>query len=153
MQDKLSSQSDFEPAPLEFRNHGDYDAQTGTAGRLAVQIAGHMGAGRIVATGRNAKMLGEGSVLGADLTIPIGEAGDCFEEALKREFDGEGIGVVLDYRWGPSAERIVIAGTKAGKAAVPIRFVQIGSMSAPDISLPSAALRSSALTLMGSDRR
>jgi hypothetical protein len=33
---------------------------------------------------------------------------------------------------------------------VPIRFVQVGSMSAPNITLPSAALRSSAITLMGS---
>ncbi len=33
---------------------------------------------------------------------------------------------------------------------VPIRFVQIGSVSAPNITLPSAALRSSAITLMGS---
>jgi hypothetical protein len=51
---------------------------------------------------------------------------------------------------GQSAERIIIAGAKAGKDAVPIRFVHIGSVSAPNITLPSAALRSSAITLMGS---
>jgi len=33
---------------------------------------------------------------------------------------------------------------------VPIRFVHVGSVSAPDITLPSAALRSSAIELMGS---
>ena len=33
---------------------------------------------------------------------------------------------------------------------MPIRFVQIGSVSGPDITLPSAVLRSSAIELMGS---
>lgn len=36
------------------------------------------------------------------------------------------------------------------KAAVPIRFVQVGSASAANITLPSAVLRSSAIQLMGS---
>jgi NADPH:quinone reductase-like Zn-dependent oxidoreductase len=123
---------------------------TGTAGRLAVQIAKYMGARKVVATGRNAEALKALSALGADVTIPLGDAGDGFEDALKEQFGGDGIDVVLDYLWGPSAERIIIAGAKAGKDAVPIRFVHIGSVSAPNITLPSAALRSSAITLMGS---
>jgi NADPH:quinone reductase-like Zn-dependent oxidoreductase len=123
---------------------------TGTAGRLAVQIAKYMGARKVVATGRNAEALKALPVLGADVTIPLGDVGEAFEETLKEQFGGDGIDVVLDYLWGPSAERIIIAGAKAGKDAVPIRFVQIGSMSAPNITLPSAALRSSAITLMGS---
>jgi NADPH:quinone reductase-like Zn-dependent oxidoreductase len=122
---------------------------TGTAGRLAVQIAKYMGARRVVATGRNLDALKVLSRLGADMTIPLGDGGDVFEAALKEQFGG-GIDVVLDYLWGQSAERILIAGAKAGKDAVPIRFVQIGSVSAPTITLPSAALRSSAITLMGS---
>jgi mannitol-specific phosphotransferase system IIBC component len=44
----------------------------------------------------------------------------------------------------------MIAGTKAGKEAVPIRFVHIGAVSGRNIMLPSAALRSSAIQLMGS---
>jgi NADPH:quinone reductase-like Zn-dependent oxidoreductase len=123
---------------------------TGTAGRLAIQIAKHMGARKVVATGRNAEALKELSGLGADVTIAIGDVGDLFEDALKEQFGGDGIEVVLDYLWGQSAERIIVAGAKAGKEAVPIRFVQIGSMSASDITLPSAALRSSAIVLMGS---
>jgi NADPH:quinone reductase-like Zn-dependent oxidoreductase len=123
---------------------------TGTAGRLAVQIAKHMGARKVVATGRNVEALRALSTLGADVTIPLGDGGDAFEDALKEQFGGDGIDVVLDYLWGQSAERIIVAGAKAGKDAVPIRFVHIGSVSAPNISLPSAALRSSAITLMGS---
>src|SRR5580658_4087664 len=123
---------------------------TGTAGRLAVQIAKHMGARKVVATGRNVEALRALSTLGADVTIPLGDGGDAFEDALKEQFGGVGIDVVLDYLWGQSAERIIVAGAKAGKDAVPIRFVHIGSVSAPNITLPSAALRSSAITLMGS---
>ena len=123
---------------------------TGTAGRLAVQIAKYMGAKKVVATGRNLGTLKALSVLGADVTIPLGDGGDAFEDALKEQFGGEGIDVVLDYLWGQSAERIIIAGAKAGRDAVPIRFVHIGSVSAPNITLPSAALRASAITLMGS---
>jgi NADPH:quinone reductase-like Zn-dependent oxidoreductase len=123
---------------------------TGTAGRLAVRIAKYMGARKVVATGRNAEALKALSVLGADVTIPLGEGGDAFEDALKEQFGGDAVDVVLDYLWGASAERIIIAGAKAGKDAVPIRFVHIGSVSAPTITLPSAALRSSAIALMGS---
>jgi len=122
---------------------------TGTAGRLAVQISKYMGAKKVVATGRNAEALKTLLALGADVTIPLGDGGDLFEDALKEQFGG-GIDVVLDYLWGPSAERILSAGAKAGKDAVPLRFVHIGSVSAQDITLPSAALRSSAITLMGS---
>ncbi len=84
------------------------------------------------------------------MVIPIGDAGDAFEDALKEQFGGDGIDMVLDYLYGPSAERILIAGAKAGKEAVPIRFVQIGSISASTITLPAAALRSSSIVMMGS---
>jgi len=122
---------------------------TGTAGRLAVQIAKYMGAKKVVATGRNAGALRTLAGLGADVRIPLGDGGDVFEDALKEQFNN-GIDVVLDYLWGQSAERVIIAGAKAGKEAIPIRFVHIGSVSASDITVQSAALRSSAITLMGS---
>jgi NADPH:quinone reductase-like Zn-dependent oxidoreductase len=123
---------------------------TGTAGRLAVEISKYMGAKRVVATGRNTESLKALAALGADVTIPLGDAGEAFEDALKEQFGGDGIDIVLDYLWGQSAQGIIFAGAKAGKDAVPIRFVHIGSLSAPEITLPSAALRSSAITLMGS---
>ena len=56
--------------------------------------------------------------------------------------------MVLDYLWGRSAERLLIAPAKAAKAA-PIRFVQIGSVSGETIALPSAVLRSAPIALMG----
>ena len=122
---------------------------TGTAGRLAVQIAKHLGAGRVIATGRNADALKSVAALGADVTIPLVDGETALEDRFEAEF-AQGVDVVIDYLWGKSAERLLIAGAKAGKEAQPIRFVQIGSVSGPDITLPSAALRSSAIMLMGS---
>jgi NADPH:quinone reductase-like Zn-dependent oxidoreductase len=122
---------------------------TGTAGRLAVQIAKHLGAKKVIATGRNADALASVAALGADVTIPLVEDAAALEARLKEHF-AEGVDVVIDYLWGKSAECILIAGAKAGPEAVPIRFVQVGSSSGADIALPSAVLRSSAIELMGS---
>ena len=90
------------------------------------------------------------AALGADVTIPLVEDDAALEERASRRSSPAGVDVVIDYLWGRSAERLLIAGAKAGTDAVPIRFVQIGSVSGPDITLPSAALRSSAIELMGS---
>lgn len=122
---------------------------TGAAGRLAVQIAKHLGAKKVIATGRNAEALQELTSLGADITIPLVEDEAALETSFREQF-AQGVDVVIDYLWGRSAERLLIAGAKAGADAVPIRFVQIGSVSGPDITLPSAVLRSSAIKLMGS---
>jgi hypothetical protein len=60
-----------------------------------------------------------GSVCSADDDLKQGA--DAFEDALKQQFGG--VDVVLDYLWGPSAERIIIAGAKAGKDALRKTFV------------------------------
>ena len=122
---------------------------TGMAGRLAIQIARRLGAGKVIATGRNVEALKSVASLGAETTIPLVDDEAALEERFKAEF-ARGIDVVVDYLWGKSAERMLVAGAKAGRDAVPIRFVQIGALSGPDIVLPSAALRSSAIVLMGS---
>jgi hypothetical protein len=36
-----------------------------------------------------------------------------FEDALRGQFGGDGIDVVLDYLWGQSPERIIIAWAKS----------------------------------------
>jgi NADPH:quinone reductase-like Zn-dependent oxidoreductase len=122
---------------------------TGTSGRLAVQIAKYLGAKKVIATGRNADALRSLAALGADVTIPLAGSDTELEQKFKQQF-AEGVDVVIDYLWGNSAERLLIAAAKAGAEGVPIRFVQIGAMSGADITLPSAVLRSSAIELMGS---
>jgi NADPH:quinone reductase-like Zn-dependent oxidoreductase len=122
---------------------------TGASGRLAVQIAKHLGAGKVIATGRNLEALKSVAALGADVTIPLVDDDAAVEVGFGHEF-AQGVDIVLDYLWGKSAERLIMAGAKAGAEAVPIRFIQIGAVSGADITLPSAALRSSAIVLMGS---
>ena len=122
---------------------------TGTSGRLAVQIARHFGARKVIATGRNTTALDAVADLGADVTIPLVEDDEALEDSFKAQF-AEGVNVVIDYLWGRSAERLLIAAAKAGADAVPIRVVQVGSASGAAVTLPSAVLRASAIELMGS---
>jgi NADPH:quinone reductase-like Zn-dependent oxidoreductase len=122
---------------------------TGASGRLAIQVAKHLGAKRVVATGRNTAAFDELRALGADATIALTPDRDALETAFSKEFR-TGVDIVLDYVWGPSAETLIVAAARAGADAVPIRIVQIGAASGADITLPGAALRSSALQLMGS---
>jgi NADPH:quinone reductase-like Zn-dependent oxidoreductase len=123
---------------------------TGAAGRLAVQIAKYMGAKIVIATGRDAAALEQLKSLGADVTIPLTQSADGLEASFQTQFGEDGVDVVLDYLWGETAEALIVSAAKAGKEAVPIRYVQIGALSGGNITLPSAALRSSALILMGS---
>ena len=122
---------------------------TGTAGRLAVQIAKHLGASKVIATGRNAAALRSVAALGAEITIPLVANQEVLEDNFKEQF-AAGVDVVVDYLWGESAERLLIAAAKAGAEGVPLRFVQIGAVSGANITLPSAVLRSSAIELTGS---
>ena len=122
---------------------------TGTSGRLAVQIARYLGAGKVIATGRDPVALEALQTLGADITINLQESPHALENALETQFKN-GIDIVLDYLWGPSAEALLIAGAKAAANTKPVRFVQIGSISAATINLPSAVLRSSSIEMLGS---
>jgi NADPH:quinone reductase-like Zn-dependent oxidoreductase len=129
---------------------------TGTAGRLAVQLAKHLGAGKVIATGRNAEELEEVKQLGADIVIPFSlgmlhpSGSNDYENALKQIF-ASGIDVVIDYLWGESAKTIIVAIAKAVEDGTPVRFVHVGEASREaNIDLPGAALRSSAIMLMGS---
>jgi NADPH:quinone reductase-like Zn-dependent oxidoreductase len=122
---------------------------TGTSGRLAIQIARHLGAKRIIVTGRQTKTFDELKALGADVTIQLvadsAALGQVFDAEFKR-----GIDIVLDYLWGNSAETLLASAARSGAEGAPIRFVQIGSISGGTISLPGPVLRSSSLQLMGS---
>jgi NADPH:quinone reductase-like Zn-dependent oxidoreductase len=127
---------------------------TGTAGRVAVQLAKYLGAAKVIATGRNAKELEEIKQLGADSIIPFAldpahpSGADEYEEALKEVFSN-GIDVVIDYLWGESAKTAIVALAKTIEEK-PVRFVQVGAVGGMNIELPGAALRSAAITLMGS---
>lgn len=124
---------------------------TGVTGKLAVQIAKLLGAARVVAAGRNQQALNRLRDLGADATISLASPAAEMSEAFVREAGQSGFQVVIDYVWGEPAQAFLAAITRKEFSAIQseIRFVQAGESAAPTISLPAAALRSTALTLMG----
>jgi hypothetical protein len=72
------------------------------------------------------------------------------EQALKQEF-ARGVNVVVDYLWGESAKIVIVAIAKCVEDATPARFIHVGGASREEeIALPCAAIRSSAIQLMGS---
>jgi NADPH:quinone reductase-like Zn-dependent oxidoreductase len=121
---------------------------TGISGRLAVQVAKHLGAGKVIATGRDAAMLDALAALGADATVSLLQDDAALDRALQKHFS-DGVDIVLDYLWGESAERLLAAAAKTSRDAKPIRFIQIGSSGGASISLPATAIRSSGLELIG----
>jgi NADPH:quinone reductase-like Zn-dependent oxidoreductase len=125
---------------------------TGTSGRLAVQIAKRLGARRIVAAGRNVEALEELRALGADAVISISQDREALVSAFRNEWANDKVDIVLDYVWGAPAEAVLEAISQKGlrNAASRIRFLQIGSMASPTISLNAATLRSSGLEILGS---
>ncbi len=124
---------------------------TGVSGQLAVQIAKSRGARRVIATGRNPQALAHLTTLGADATISLNQPAETLTAALRNELS-TGIDIVLDYLWGSPAEALLSAIAQRGlnHAAPRIRYVQIGNMAGPNITLPAATLRSSGLELLGS---
>lgn len=123
---------------------------TGAAGMLAVQIAKILGAGRVIAAGRNPKALERTQSLGADAIIQIDQPRKSLVEAFASAAK-DGIDVVLDYLWGAPTEALVEALTGHDFAAEPrtTRLIEIGESAGPTISLPGEALRSSGLEIYG----
>jgi NADPH:quinone reductase-like Zn-dependent oxidoreductase len=57
---------------------------TGAAGQLAVRIAKHLGAAKVIATGRNPEALRAAADLGADMTIPLVEDEAALDQSSPR---------------------------------------------------------------------
>jgi len=124
---------------------------TGVAGQLAIQIAKHLGAGRVIAAGRNEQILSGLPKLGADATIRIDATESDVVEAFAREVRDAGCDIVLDFLWGRPTELLFAGLTRKGfSARSGTRLVQIGESAGQVISLPAAALRSAAVTIAGS---
>ncbi len=124
---------------------------TGTTGKLAVRIAKLMGAGRVVAAGRNESVLGDLLEQGADATIRMDASEDELREQFAREAGEAGFHVVIDYLWGRPTEVLLAALTRREFAVAKneTRLVQVGESAGATISLPAAVLRSTALTISG----
>ena len=122
---------------------------TGNAGSMAVQIARMLGAGRVVAAGRDRERLERLTRIGADTIVALSGDAEATDAALAAA--AADVDVVLDYLWGSPTERAIPALlTARSDRSRPLDWIEIGSVAGPDISLPSAALRSAHLRLVGS---
>ncbi|WP_313167941.1 zinc-binding alcohol dehydrogenase family protein [Massilia oculi] len=117
---------------------------TGAAGAMALQVARHFGAGRVIAVGRNAAKLAR---LDADEIIVLDDGADA---ALRAHFEA-GVDVVLDFVWGEPAARVLAAaaGPVMRSGAPRLRYVQLGNIAGESIALRADLLRSTGLELLG----
>lgn len=114
---------------------------TGSAGRLAVQVARLLGAGEVVAAARDVEAL---AGVGADATIDLSAGAEGFARAAN-------VDVVLDYLWGPPAQAAIMPLLLArDDRSRLLSWVQIGSVAGADLTLPSAALRQANVHFLGS---
>jgi NADPH2:quinone reductase len=125
---------------------------TGVSGKLAIQIAKHLGAGRVVAAGRNAHILEILPDLGADATISLDQSDQDLTATFVREAGQTKFDIILDYLWGRPTEILLdaLTGHDLMAESSGIRLIEIGEMAGPRISLSAAALRSTGIEIYGS---
>lgn len=116
---------------------------TGSSGRLAVQIARHLGASQVIAAGRDGHRLAQLPELGASHTVALGAA---HLGRLACEVD-----VVLDFLWGAVAVHAMqaVLEQRADRDR-PLTWIHVGSMAGESAPLPGAFLRAANLRIVGS---
>ncbi len=113
---------------------------TGVVGQLAVQAARILGAGRVVAAGRDGERLESLRSIGADAVVALGEHDDL--AAALREAAGGTVDITVDMLWGDAALPALLAAGFRG------RHISIGN-SAGDATLPGAPWRRNLVSIIG----
>ncbi len=137
-------------AALQDGGHVLVLGATGVTGSVAVQLAKTVfGAGRVVAAGRDVARLDWLRTVGADESIVLG--GDDVTARVTAMHAERPFDAVLDYLWGPPAEQVLEALSDSHSSAHYrlTRFVQIGSMAGPNITLPAGILRGNGIMICG----
>jgi NADPH:quinone reductase-like Zn-dependent oxidoreductase len=113
---------------------------TGAVGSIAVQVAKLLGAGKVVAAGRDEGRLDRLRELGADACVSLAsaESPSLLQEAL-----GDGADVVLDLVWGAP---IALVPRVCAQGA---RIIQVGNVAGSEATLEAGSIRSKALSIMG----
>jgi NADPH2:quinone reductase len=121
---------------------------TGVAGQLAIQVARHLGAKRIIASGRNVDALASADV---DAIVRLTDSDDAIRTAYSAEVS-TGIDLIVDYLWGRPTELLLeaLATGFSPQATHKTRLVEVGESAGNTITLPGALLRKIDLTLLGS---
>ena len=116
---------------------------TGNAGRMAIQVAKRLGAGRVVGAGRDPERLAALPAAGADAVASIDDPAALAAAAAE-------VDIVLDYVWGkPAADAMMTLLRARSDRSRELNWIQIGATAGPTIELPSVALRSANLRLQG----
>lgn len=108
---------------------------TGVVGEIGVQAAKLLGAGRVVAAGRDAERLAQ---LDADATVQLPATADELQEAA-----GGPIDVVLDPLWGEHAPVATQAMNVNG------RLVMLGQSAGQEATFDAGVVRGKALRILG----
>jgi NADPH:quinone reductase-like Zn-dependent oxidoreductase len=114
---------------------------TGSVGSVGVQAAKLLGAGRVVAAGRDPGKLEVAGALGADATVSLD--GDDVRDRLADAVDGAPPTLVLDLLYGPPLEAALTV------VAPGARIAHLGQSAAPAITLPSGFVRGKQLQILG----
>ncbi len=123
---------------------------TGFTGKIAVQVAKHYGAKKIIVTGRNPETLQSLLAIGADEIISVKQDDEPFISQLKEVYNRTPVDIIIDYLWGHTAELILSSLKGKGSFTHKVRFVSIGSVTGDKIQLSAENLRSVDLQLSGS---
>lgn len=120
---------------------------TGFVGQLAVQAAKQYGAAHVIATGRDEERLEELMTLGTDNTISLAQSEENIRKQTKRILGQTPIDIVIDYLWGHPAELLI--DTLANGPTHPVRFINVGHIAGPTISLSAGTIRNSKIEVLG----
>jgi NADPH:quinone reductase-like Zn-dependent oxidoreductase len=118
---------------------------TGIVGQVAVQAARLLGAGRVVAAGRDPELLERTRALGADATVDLRGPGDdaaALADAFRAAAAGD-LHVAFDPLWGlPAVAALAVLAPRG-------RLVQLGQSAAAEATVSSAVVRGKQLDLLG----
>lgn len=123
---------------------------TGASGRIATQLAKRHGA-RVIAAGRNQRILDQLVARGADAAIRV----DCPHDELAAAIAAAApYDLIVDYLWGPPAEAVFAAlartDRRGGNPPRRIRYIQVGMTAGEVAGVPAMALRAAPVQLTGS---
>ncbi|KEQ65471.1 quinone oxidoreductase [Aureobasidium melanogenum CBS 110374] len=110
---------------------------TSASGKVAVEVARVLGAGKVIGVSRNAATLSE---VGVDEMIILDDnvsSTDCSAAA--------GVDVILDYLYGPVAQHVL----STVNFTRPVQYIHIGGLAGTEMMLPGHVLRSKDITIRG----
>ena len=114
---------------------------TGISGLIAVGASKRLGAGRVIAAGRNRDALARAKRQGADATVELSDTSNLVE--AYREAAGGTVDVVLDFVCGAPAEAALeVLGVHG-------RLVHIGTRAGPAMKVLGASARRNSINIMG----